>query len=129
MASPRSVTGASATQDPDLSDPEPPRFLPHDLHLLGAQRLFGRPAVERQGRRGLLVCPPLVVGERSVDRGSLGGAQLDVREADQRSAGQVGDEKRDLRGAEHLAKLTRDGLDSLDGRGRLRSGPHAVGGA
>ena len=62
-----------------------------DPQLLGPQRLLDRAAVEGHQDRRLLVVPPVA------DRVVMPGVRLrhdDVRQADERAAGQVGDEER-----------------------------------
>ena len=64
MISPRSVTGASTRHSSGPSVSERRESGAIDLHLLGAHRLLGRPAVEGDHRRRLLDGAPLVRPER-----------------------------------------------------------------
>ena len=129
MASPRSVTGASTSHGAEPPGTEPSGVGRHDLHLLGAHRLLRRSAVERQHRGGLLDArrSPGAIG--ALRRRPSAVLELDVREADQGPARQVGDEEGDPGRAERQAQLTGDGLDGLDGRGRLWQRPGRCPGA
>ena len=125
MTSPRSVTGASTPRSGAVGR-RIASVRRDDLHLLGAHGELRRAAVERHDRGGLLDSASLALHDRSVDGDSFGGAEPDVREADQGSARQIGDEKGDLGRTERQAELTGDRLDGIDGRSRFGGRQYAA---
>jgi hypothetical protein len=91
-----------------------------DVHGLAAHRLAGGPAVQREGR-GLF---PGAVARPGVGRAARAPDVTDgqVREPDQGTAGDVGDEQGHLGGVDGQGDVAGHGFDRLDGGGVL----HAV---
>lgn len=94
-----------------------------DLHLLDADRLLLRPAVEGHHGRGLLAVAPLA--RRPRRSAARLGPQRDVGEPHECTPGQIGDQEGHLRRLESPAQLAGRRLHGLHRRGRLGRLDHA----
>ena len=113
MTSPRSVMGARIVHCVRCGASRCSLAGWDHLHRLGTHRLLRRATVERENGRELLGVASLDGLAAAVGRAVIHLAQGGVREADQGSPGQVGDEERHLRGAQRHPQLAGHRLDGI----------------